>query len=88
MQLNINSKNINMKMPYTWRTAGNRPPQLIILLTPLLQLNESSKNVIFLKNLTENTIKLNFRSHNIHGTNKPAVCIIITFIEFVPEDGK
>ena len=55
--------------------------------TPLVQLTVIS-NVILLKILTENTIKLNFLQQNIHGTSMPAICIIITFIEFVPEDGK
>ena len=74
-------------MPYAWRTAENRPPRLIIPLAPLLQLTVI-RNVIFFKHSTENTINLNFLLQNIHGTSMPAMCVIITFIEFVPEKGK
>ena len=73
-----------MKMPYTWRTVENRSPQLIIP-TPPTDSHQKSDN---LKNLTRSTIKLNFLSQNIHGTSMPAICIGITFTEFVPEDGE
>ena len=76
-----------MKMSHAWRTAENHLPQLIIPLTPLLQLTVI-RNVMFLKNLTENMTKLNFLWQTIHGTSMPAICILITFTEFVPEDGK